>query len=100
MIYRTQPNIPAGAAYFSPPDWFLEGVPAQQSDLPRDRVTAIVAVPAAAKNVLPLEKFLAQRPELLDAPGRNIYHAYSFALVDLLSRVPDGPHRLTQLILD
>jgi hypothetical protein len=100
MIYRAQPNIPAGAAYVSPPDWFLEGVPAQQSDLPRDRITAILAVPVAAKNVLSLEKFLAQRPELLDAPGRNIHCAYSFALVDLLSHAPDGPHRLAQFILD
>ncbi len=100
MIYRAHPNIPAGAAYVSAPDWFLEGVPAQQSDLPRDRLTAILAVPMAAKNVLPLEKFLAQRPELLDAPARNIYRAYSFALVDLLGRAPDGPHRLAQFILD
>lgn len=100
MIYRARPNIPAGTAYVSPPDWFLEGVPAQQSDLPRDRVTAILAVPVAAKNVLSLEKFLAQRPELLDAPARNIYRAYSFALVDLLSRAPDGPHRLAQFVLD
>jgi hypothetical protein len=100
MIYRAQPNIPAGTAYVLPPDWFLEGVPAQQSNLSRDRVTAILAVPMAAKNILPLEKFLAQRPELLDAPARNIYRAYSFALVDLLSRAPDGPRRLAQLILD
>jgi hypothetical protein len=100
MIYRAQPTIPAGTAYVSPPDWFLEGVPAQQSDLARDRMRAILAMPMSAKNVLPLEKFLAQRPELLDAPARNIYRAYSFALVDLLSRAPDGPRRLAQLILD
>jgi hypothetical protein len=100
MIYRAQSNIPAGTAYVSPPDWFLEGVPAQQSDLPRDRVTAILAVPVAAKSVLSLEKFLAQRPELLDAPARNIYRAYSFALVDLLSHAPSGPRRLAQFILD
>jgi len=100
LVYRAQPNIPAGTAYVSPPDWFLEGVPAQQSDLSRDRVTAILAMPVAAKNILSLEKFLAQRPELLDAPARNIYRAYSFALVDLLSHAPDGPHRLAQFILD
>ena len=99
MIYRAQPNIPAGTAYVSPPDWFLDGVPAQQSDLPRDRVAEILAVPAAAKNILPLEKFLAQRPELLDGPGRSLYRAYAFALVDLLSHAPDGPQRLTQFIL-
>jgi hypothetical protein len=100
MIYRAQPNIAAGTAYVSPPDWFLEGVPSQQSDLTRDRVTAILALPVAAKSVLPLEKFLAQRPELLDAPARNLYRAYAFSLVDLLRRAPDGPHRLTQFILD
>jgi hypothetical protein len=49
---------------------------------------------------LSLEKFLAQRQELLDTPARNIYRAYSFALVDLLSRAPDGPHRFAQFILD
>jgi hypothetical protein len=98
MIYRTQPSIPAGTAYVSPPDWFLEGVPSPQSDLTRDRVTAILAMPVAAKNVLSLEKFLRQRPELLEAPGRSLYRAYAFALVDLLSRSPDGPHRLAQFI--
>jgi hypothetical protein len=98
MIYRNQPNIAAGSAYVSPPDWFLEGVPSQQSDLPSDRVAAVLAMPVAAKNILSLEKFLSQRPQLLDAPGRTLYRAYAFALVDLLSRGPEGPQRLTQFI--
>jgi hypothetical protein len=100
MIYRAQPNIPAGTVYVSPPDWFLEGVPAQQSDMTRDRVTALLALPVAAGNVLPLERFLEQRPELLDGSGRILYRAYAFALVDLLSRSPDGARRLTQFLLD
>jgi hypothetical protein len=100
MAYRAQPRIPAGTVYRSPPDWLLEGVPGLQSDLPRDRVTSILAVPAAAKNVLSLEKFLVQRPELLDAPGQLLHRAYSFALVDLLRHAPDGPRRLKQLIVD
>jgi hypothetical protein len=99
MTYRSQPNIPAGAAYVSPPDWFLEGVPAGQSDLSHDRVSALLATPAAAGNVLPLEKFLAQRPDLLDAPGRTLYRAYAFALVDWLSRASDGRLHLAQFIL-
>ena len=37
MMYRAQPDLPAGTAYPSPPDWLLDGVPAEQSDLPRDR---------------------------------------------------------------
>jgi hypothetical protein len=100
MIYRAQPNLPAGTAYVSPPDWFLEGVPAQASELTRDRVATILAVPTAAKNILPLEKFLEQRPELLDGPGRNLHRAYAFALVDLLGRSPDGPRRLTRFLVD
>jgi len=100
MIYRGQPNIPAGAVYTSPPDWLLDGVPGEQSDLPRDRVTTILAVPVAARNVLPLEKFLAQRPQLLDAPGQILHRAYSFALVDLLSHGPDGPGGLARFIAD
>lgn len=100
MIYRAQPNISAGSTYVSPPDWLLEGVPAQPSDLTRDQVTAILALPVAAMNVLTLEKFLSQRPELLEAPALHLYRAYAFALVDLLSRAPDGPRHLTQFILD
>jgi hypothetical protein len=100
MMYRGQPSIPAGAVYTSPPDWLLDGVPAQQSDLPRDRVTTILAMPVAARNVMTLEKFLAQRPQLLDAPGRVLYRAYCIALVDLLSHAPDGPGRLARFIAD
>jgi hypothetical protein len=100
MIYRGASNIPAGTAYVSPPDWLLDGIPAQQSDLPLDRVTNILAVPVAARTVLPLEKFLQQRPALLDTPGRLLYRAYSFALVDLLSRAPEGPGRLARFIMN
>lgn len=100
MIYRGESNIPAGTAYVSPPDWLLDGVPAQQSDLPLEKVTNLLAMPVAARTVLPLEKFVQQRPELLDAPGRMLYRAYSFALVDLLSRAPEGPRRLARFIVD
>jgi hypothetical protein len=51
-------------------------------------------------SVWPLHRFVAQRTELLDAAARKLYRAYSCALVDLLSRRPDGPRRLTQFILD
>lgn len=100
MIYRSHPNIPAGTVYVSPPDWLLDGIPAQQSDLTRDRVTAILALPVAAGNVLSLRKFMEQRPELLEGSGRNLYRAYAFALVDLLVRSPDGPRHLTQFLLN
>ncbi|MFN2622505.1 MAG: hypothetical protein ABR611_06635 [Chthoniobacterales bacterium] len=100
MMYRGQPNLPAGAAYISPPDWLLEGIPSAESDLSRDRVAGVLALPATANTVLPLEKFLMQRPELLDAAGRTLYRAYAFALVDLLSGAPDGPRRLARFVAD
>ena len=100
MMYRGQGNIPAGATYTSPPDWLLDGIPAAQPDLSRDQLGNLLSLAAASGNILPLEKFLAQRPELLDAAGRTLYRAYSFALVDLLSRAPDGPTRLTRFIAD
>jgi hypothetical protein len=100
MIYRGESNIPAGTAYVSPPDWLIEGMPAQQSDLGLDRIANLLAMPVAARTVLPLEKFLQQRPELLDAPGRLLYRAYSFALVDLLSRAPEGNGRLARFVGD
>jgi hypothetical protein len=100
MIYRGESNVPAGTAYVSPPDWLLNGVPVQQSDLSLDKIANLLALPVAARTVLPLEKFLQQRPELLDAPGRLLYRAYSFALVDLLSHAAVGPGRLSRFVGD
>ena len=100
MIYRREPRLPPGTTYASPPAWLLDGIPSEKSDLPRERVAALLASFAASGNVWPLHKFLGQRVELLDATTRNLYRAYSFALVDLLSHGPDGRRRLTQYILD
>lgn len=99
MVYRGESNIPAGAIYVSPPDWLLDGIPAEQSDMPRERVSNLLALPVAARSVLPLEKLLQQKPELLDAPGRLLYRAYAIALVDLLRRAPEGPARLARFIV-
>lgn len=100
MMYRTQPDLPAGAVYTSPPDWLLDGIPSGQSDLSRDRVATLLALPVTANNIIGLETFLMQRAELLDAAGRTLYRAYSFALVDLLCHAPDGRRRLARYIAD
>jgi hypothetical protein len=100
MIYRREPQLPSGATYASPPDWLLDGIPSEESDLPRERVAALLALSATSGNVWPLHRFVAQRTELLDAAARKLCRAYSSALVDLLSRRPDGPRRLMQFILD
>ena len=100
MMYRSEPNLRAGAVYTSPPDWLLDGIPSGQSDLSRDRVATLLALPVAANNIISLENFLRQRPELLDAASRKLYRAYSFALVDLLCHTPEGPRRLARYIAD
>lgn len=99
-MYRGQSNIAAGTAYTSPPDWLLDGVPEQQSDFSRERIASVLALPVSTKNILPLEKFLEQKRDLLDAAGRGLYRAYSFALVDLLSHSPDWPRRIARFITD
>jgi hypothetical protein len=100
MVYRGEPQLPSGAIYTSPPAWLLDGIPSDESDPSRDRVGALLALSAASGNVWPLHKFLAQPVEMLDAAARSLYHAYSFALVDLLTRGPEGPGRLMQFVLD
>src|SRR6476620_6743062 len=49
-------------------------------------------------NGLTWGKFLDQRIELLDAAGRNLYRAYAFTLVDLLTRLPDGSQLLNRFV--
>ena len=98
MMYRAEPQLPAGTTYVTPPDWLLEGVPGQQPDSSRDRVSTLLALSAAKDNSLTLEKFLERRIELLDAAGRNLYRAYAFALVDLLSHTANGSHRLSRYV--
>jgi hypothetical protein len=45
-----------------------------------------------------LEKFLQQRPALVDSPGRLLYRAYSLSLVQLLVGGIDGHSRLARYI--
>lgn len=99
-MYRGQSNIAAGTAYRLPPDWLLDGVPEQQSDFPRERVARVLALPFSTKNILPLEKFLEQKRDLLDGAGRVLYRAYAFALVDLLSHSPEWPRRIARFIAE
>jgi hypothetical protein len=99
IMYRARPNVAAGTDYSSPPDWLLEGIEAQQSEF-EPAATDLLAAPVAAQKILPLADFLNQRRDLLDAPGRALYRAYSFALVQLLAQSADGPHRLAKFIAD
>ncbi|MEY2557050.1 MAG: hypothetical protein QOE34_475 [Verrucomicrobiota bacterium] len=98
-MYRGQPDVPAGTAYVTPPDWLLDGVPPQQSDSVGSNAD-VLAAPVVAKKILPLAEFLRQRPDLLDAPGRSLYRAYSIAFVELLLHEREGRRRLARFITD
>ena len=82
MIYRKQPHISSGTVLVEPPDWLIDGALALAPG--RDRGPLIEAV-ANTQKPLPLEKFLRQRPGLLDSTGRTLYRAYAFALVQMLA---------------
>ena len=91
LIYRKQPHIIAGAVLVEPPDWLIDGALALSPG--RDRGPLIEALGNVEKP-LPLEKFLRQRPGLVDSAGRTLYRAYAFALMQMLL---DGKNGGTQL---
>ncbi|HEV2843104.1 MAG TPA: hypothetical protein VGW39_17425 [Chthoniobacterales bacterium] len=95
MMYRGAPDLSAGTTYLPPPDWLLDGLQARNGSRPDALATS-----AAAQKILPLEEFLQQRPGLLDASGRSLYGAYSMALVEFLTQMPDGRQRLARYISD
>lgn len=95
MMYRGTPDLSSGTTYLPPPDWLLDGLGAHA----RSRV-CVLAAPAAAHEILPLEEFLRQRPRLLDASGCSLYGAYAVALVEFLTQMPNGRERLARFISD
>ena len=95
MMYRGATDLSAGTTYIPPPDWLLDGLGADARS-----TASVLAVPAAAHDILPLEEFLQQRPGLLDAPGRSLYAGYSVALVESLAQMPNGRHRLARFVSD
>jgi hypothetical protein len=73
----------------------LEGVLALTPG--RDRGPLVEALLVSVKR-MSLEKFLQQRPALVDSPGRLLYRAYSLSLVQLLVSGIDGHSRLARYI--
>ena len=63
----------------------------------RDRGPLIEAL-ANTDKPLSLEKFLRQRPGLLDSTGRTLYRAYSFALCKCCSREKTAQPEFAQYI--
>jgi len=95
IMYRRVPEVPAGTTCPPPPEWLLDGL---QGDI--GGMTRALAAPAAARKILSLEELLRQRPASLDSAGRSLYCAYSVALLELLTQMPDGRHRLARFIDD
>jgi hypothetical protein len=98
MMYRGQTDLPAGTCYVPPPDWLVDGIAPRQSAFDEQELIGVLRTPLNKRKILPLEDLLRERPDLFDAPGRSLYRAYSFALVELLVRGPDGRHRLARFI--
>jgi hypothetical protein len=98
MMYRRQTDLPVGTSCVSPPDWLLDGMAPRQSDFDGEELIDVLRTPLNKRKILSLEEFLRQRPDLFDAPGRSLYRAYSFALVELLVREPGGRHCLARFI--
>jgi hypothetical protein len=95
MIYRNQQRITAGAVLVEPPDWLIDGALALTPG--RDRGPLIEAV-ANTEKPPSLDKFLHQRPGLLDTTGRTLYRAYAFALVQTLVDEKNGGAQLAKYV--
>jgi hypothetical protein len=95
MMYREHAHVTAGAVLVEPPDWLIDGALALTPG--RDRGPLIEAVANTEKS-LPLEKFLRQRPGLLDSMGRTLYRAYAFALLQMVLEGKNGGAQLAKYI--
>ena len=95
MIYRKHPHIVAGAVLVEPPDWLIDGALAL---CPGHNHNALIDAIATTEKSPSLEKFLRQSSGLLDSTGGTLYHAYAFALVQMLLEGKSGGAQLAKYI--
>jgi hypothetical protein len=98
IMYRNEPNTPAGSAYVEPPAWLIEGTLGVAPDRDAGAIADSLRTVRDAGSITPLAQFIAQRPELLDSPSRQLHRAYSAAFVTMLLEMPDGRARLTRYV--
>ncbi len=98
IMYRAEPNTPAGTPYVEPPAWLVDGTLAIAPDRDAAAIADSLGAVVHTSNVIPLDEFLRQRPDLLESPSRKLYGAYSAALVSLLLDAPDGRRRLARFV--
>jgi hypothetical protein len=95
MIYRREGNLAEGTRYVEPPNWLIEGLLALEPGRDHGAITETLAV---SMSKMSLQDFLQLRAERIDAATRQLYRAYSFALLRLLIDTPDGEARLGRYI--
>lgn len=98
LIYRNHPDIPAGSIYAEAPPWLVDGVMARSSNGQTQTLNDLLTAAAESDKIVPLENFIRQKPEQLDAPARLFYRAYAAALLQLLFDQPAGPARLSAYV--
>jgi hypothetical protein len=98
LIYREHSDVPAGTMYAEAPAWLVEGVLAWNSSDSKETLNSLLTSAAESHQIIPLDVFLRQKPEQLDAQGRLLYRAYAAALLQLLLDQPTGPARLSAYI--
>jgi hypothetical protein len=98
LIYRNQPDIAPGTRYAQPPDWLLEGLLAMAPGQDKAPLVEAAATSSGPTKIMPLEKFLRQKPGQLDSPGQLLYRAYSLALIQLLVDDTNGRSQLGRYI--
>lgn len=96
MIYRNQTAVVPGDVYVDPPNWLVEGL-LEASTLKPAR-TSLAATLSVPLRVISLHEFLEQRQEALDSAAKELYRAYSFVLIELLTKSSDGRVRLNRYI--
>ena len=98
IMYRQEPNTPAGTPYVEPQAWLVDGTLASAPDRDSASIADSLRTVRDANNIMPLEQFLRQRPELLDSPSRQLHRAYAAAFISLLLEAPDGHARLSRYV--
>ena len=100
MIYRGRENIAPGTAYVAPPDWFLDGMLALRPGEDRGENIQLLESLFAASRIARLEEVVRQERAKLGPASRQLYAAYSQALLQLLFEAPEGRRRIWRFLLD
>lgn len=98
IMYRQEPNIPAGTPYVEPPAWLLDGTLAVAPERDAAGIAESLRTVIHTKSVPPLREFLRLQPDLLEAPSRKLYAAQAAALISMLTDAPDGHARLGRFV--